>query len=67
MSSNPEGLHGDLSVSGFFNKKSGEHKKSRHVKESASKLNFGEVIDYVHVCIMCIRAIMNHEVCVQTV
>jgi len=28
-----------------------------------SKLKMGEARDDVHVCIMCLRAIMNHQVC----
>ena len=28
-----------------------------------NKLNMGEARDDVHVCIMCLRAIMNHQVC----
>ena len=32
------------------------------MKQSNSKMNFGEATDDVHVCIMCLRAIMNHQV-----
>lgn len=37
----------------------------RHTK--MSKLNMGEARDDVHVCIMCLRAIMNHQVSVQPI
>ena len=57
-----EGGQGDYSVNGTFTKKSRERKKTVHIKQSASKLNFGEATDDVHVCIMCMRAIMNHQV-----
>ena len=39
--------------------------KKRRMKQSNSKLNFGDATDDVHVCIMCLRAIMNHQVHVQ--
>ena len=32
------------------------------IKTSASKMSLGEATDDVHVCIMCLRAIMNHQV-----
>lgn len=31
-------------------------------RQSTSKVRFGDATDDVHVCIMCIRAIMNHQV-----
>lgn len=37
----------------------------RHTK--MSKLNMGEARDDVHVCIMCLRAIMNHQVSLQPI
>ena len=37
------------------------HRRPR-MKTSNSKMNFGEATDDVHVCIMCLRAIMNHQV-----
>jgi hypothetical protein len=36
-------------------------KRRSRIKVSNSKLNFGEATDDVHVCIMCLRAIMNHQ------
>jgi hypothetical protein len=33
-------------------------RQSRHV----AKLNMGESLDDIHVCIMCLRAIMNNKV-----
>ena len=38
-------------------------KRVSRMKPSHSKLNFGDATDDVHVCIMCLRAIMNHQVC----
>ena len=35
--------------------------KSHRLKPSGSKLNFGDATDDVNVCIMCLRAIMNHQ------
>nr|KAG5688093.1 hypothetical protein BaRGS_031286 [Batillaria attramentaria] len=35
--------------------------RTNHI-EYSSKLNMGEARDDVHVCIMCLRAIMNHQV-----
>ena len=35
---------------------------SMYARSSHSKLNFGEPTDDVHLCIMCLRAIMNHQV-----
>ena len=37
------------------------HRRPR-MKMSNSKMNFGDATDDVHVCIMCLRAIMNHQV-----
>ena len=37
-------------------------KRKSRLTPSSSKLNFGEATDDVHVCIMCLRAIMNHQV-----
>ena len=37
-------------------------KRASRLKMSNSKLNFGDATDDVHVCIMCLRAIMNHQV-----
>lgn len=31
-------------------------------RQSTSKVRFGDATDDVHVCIMCLRAIMNHQV-----
>lgn len=31
-------------------------------RTSTSKVRFGEATDDVHICIMCLRAIMNHQV-----
>ncbi|ELU17806.1 hypothetical protein CAPTEDRAFT_171809 [Capitella teleta] len=36
-------------------------KRVSRMKPSHSKLNFGDATDDVHVCIMCLRAIMNHQ------
>ena len=36
----------------------GVRRRSRHV----AKLNMGEAKDDIHVCIMCLRAIMNNKV-----
>ena len=38
------------------------NKRQTKIKLSGSKLNFGDATDDVHVCIMCLRAIMNHQV-----
>jgi len=32
---------------------------------SHSRINFGDANDDVHLCILCLRAIMNHQVCQQ--
>ncbi len=40
----------------------GRSKRKSRLPTSASKLNFGDATDDVHVCIMCLRAIMNHQV-----
>ena len=37
-------------------------RRASRLKTSGSKLNFGDATDDVHVCIMCLRAIMNHQV-----
>jgi hypothetical protein len=37
-------------------------KRISRMKPSHSKMNFGDATDDVHVCIMCLRAIMNHQV-----
>ena len=34
----------------------------RNINRYIQKLNMGEARDDVHVCIMCLRAIMNHQV-----
>lgn len=38
-------------------------KHSLKMKTSHSKLNFGDAMDDVHVGLLCLRAIMNHQVC----
>lgn len=39
-----------------------KRKSKGRMTPSSSKLNFGDATDDVHVCIMCLRAIMNHQV-----
>ena len=36
--------------------------KLKHASRNISKLNMGETKDDIHVCIMCLRAIMNNKV-----
>jgi hypothetical protein len=38
---------------------------SMYSRTSHSRVNFGEPTDDVHLCIMCLRAIMNHQVCMS--
>lgn len=38
------------------------HRRKTNMKVSSSKMSLGEATDDVHVCIMCLRAIMNHQV-----
>ncbi|KAK2180878.1 hypothetical protein NP493_421g02041 [Ridgeia piscesae] len=40
---------------------SASRQRRPRMKQSNSKMNFGEATDDVHVCIMCLRAIMNHQ------
>ena len=43
-------------------------KKSKIIKSRSDsfKLNMGDATDDVHICIMCIRAIMNNKVSVNS-
>lgn len=43
-------------------KRSNTISASRGIAKYTQKLNMGEARDDVHVCIMCLRAIMNHQV-----
>ena len=43
-------------------KRSNTISSSRGITRYTQKLNMGEARDDVHVCIMCLRAIMNHQV-----
>ena len=43
-------------------KRSNTISASRGISKYTQKLNMGEARDDVHVCIMCLRAIMNHQV-----
>jgi len=36
-----------------------------HFSSSHSRINFGDADDDVHLCILCLRAIMNHQVSLQ--
>ena len=62
-------LDGDLILNGSTLPRKSSHPntgsvskaKSRRMKPSGSKLNFGDATDDVNVCIMCLRAIMNHQ------
>ena len=72
MDNSPEGgeeegrTNGTLPPSATLNRKSSagtvRNKRQSKIKLSGSKLNFGDATDDVHVCIMCLRAIMNHQV-----
>ena len=54
--------NGTMSGTATLSRKSNKNKRHSKIKLSGSKLNFGDATDDVHVCIMCLRAIMNHQV-----
>ena len=41
-------------------------KKPGRMKASNSRMKFGDTTDDVHICIMCLRAIMNHQVTMRS-
>ena len=43
-----------------------ESLKVRRATKHIAKLNMGEAKDDIHVCIMCLRAIMNNKVIIAT-
>ena len=49
-------------MNGTLTNQRAKSKRMSRMKPSGSKLNFGEATDDVHMCIMCLRAIMNHQV-----
>ncbi|KAI0214437.1 Formin-like protein [Lamellibrachia satsuma] len=54
------GSHKSSSGYGSVSSSTSRQRRSK-MKQSNSKMNFGEATDDVHVCIMCLRAIMNHQ------
>ena len=55
------GSHKSSSGYGSVSSSTSRQRRSK-MKQSNSKMNFGDATDDVHVCIMCLRAIMNHQV-----
>ena len=54
--------NGTVSVTSRSDSMRANKRMSKKIRQSTSKLNMGEATDDVHVCIMCLRAIMNHQV-----